>query len=87
MEEKERVMGPIVRRCLSYVILIVAMLSVDLLYGYLLSPADESTQIGLHVLAVVLVFWLAATLQAWHFKRQAARHDSLRPDSQAVEKV
>ena len=64
MEEKERVMGPFGRLCFTYAILIMALVSVDLLYGYLLGPAGQYTQIGLHVLAVVLVFWLADAIQA-----------------------
>ena len=54
----------------TVLIFIVALLVVDLLYSYIAGPpTNEYVRIGLHVLAVVLVFLLAAILNAWRVTR------------------
>jgi hypothetical protein len=54
----------------TVLVFIVALLVVDLLYGYTLGPSsNEYVQLGLHVLAVVLVFPLAAIFNAWRVTR------------------
>ena len=59
-------MGRVGRFGKSVLVFIIALLVVDLLYGYTLGPpTSKYVQLGLHVLAVVLVFPLAAILNAW----------------------
>jgi len=59
-------MGRVCRFGKTILVFIVALLVVDLLYGYTFGPpTNEYVQLGLHVLAVVLVFPLAAIFNAW----------------------
>jgi hypothetical protein len=59
-------MGRVGRFGKTVLVFIVALLVADLLYGYVVGPpTNEYVQLGLHVLAVVLVFPLAAILNTW----------------------
>ena len=63
-------MGHIGRFGKTVLVFIVALLVVDLLYGYTVGPpTNEYVQIGLHVLAVVLVFPLAVIFNTWRVTR------------------
>ena len=63
-------MGRVGRIGKTVLVFIIALLVVDLLYGYTLGPpTNEYVQLGLHVLAVVLVFPLAAIFNAWRVAR------------------
>jgi hypothetical protein len=63
-------MGRVGRIGKTVLVFIIALLVVDLLYGYTLGPpTSEYVQLGLHVLAVVLVFPLAAIFNAWRVTR------------------
>ena len=63
-------MGRVGRIGKTVLVFIIALLVVDLLYGYTLGPpTNEYVQLGLHVLAVVLVFPLAAIFNAWRVTR------------------
>ncbi|MEO7859011.1 MAG: hypothetical protein ABIU05_00995 [Nitrospirales bacterium] len=54
----------------TVLVFIVALLVVDLLYGYTVGPpSNEYVQLGLHVFGVVLVFPLAAIFNAWRVRR------------------
>jgi hypothetical protein len=63
-------MGRVGRSGGAVLVFIVALLVVDLLYGYTFGPpTNEYVQLGLHVLAVVLVFPLAAIFNTWRVTR------------------
>jgi hypothetical protein len=63
-------MGRIGRVSRAICVIIVALLVVDLLYGYTFGPpTNEYVAIALHVLAVILVFWLAAMFNSWRIQR------------------
>jgi len=63
-------MGRVGRFGKTVLVFIVALLVVDLLYGNTFGPpTNEYVQLGLHVLAVVLVFPLAAIFNAWRVAR------------------
>ena len=63
-------MGRVGRFGGTVLVFIVALLVVDLLYGYTFGPTtNEYVQLGLHVLAVFLVFPLAAIFNAWRITR------------------
>ena len=63
-------MGRVGRIGKTVLVFIVALLVVDLFYGYVVGPpTNEYVQLGLHVLAVVLVFPLAAIFNAWRVTR------------------
>ena len=62
----------------TVLVFIVALLVVDLLYGYTLGPpTNEYVQLGLHVLAVVLVFPLAVIFNAWRVTRIRSHRDQV----------
>ena len=63
-------MGRVGRAGGAVLVFIIALLVVDLLYGSTVGPpTNEYVQLGLHVLAVVLVFPLAAILNTWRVTR------------------
>ncbi len=63
-------MGRVGRFGKTVLVFIVALLVADLLYGYVVgTPTNEYVQLGLHVLAVVLVFPLAAIFNTWRVAR------------------
>ena len=63
-------MGRIGRFGGAVLLFVVALLGADLLYGNIFgSPVNEYVQLGLQVLAVVLVFPLAAIFNAWRTTR------------------
>jgi len=63
-------MGSVGRFGKTVLVFIVALLVVDLLYVSIFGPpTNEYVQLGLHVLAVVLVFPLAAMFNAWRVTR------------------
>lgn len=63
-------MGRVGRAGGAVLVFIVALLVVNLLYGYTVGPpTNEYVQLGLHVLAVVLVFPLAAIFNTWRVTR------------------
>jgi hypothetical protein len=63
-------MGRVGRFGKTVLVFIVALLVVDFLHGYIFGPpTNEYVQLGLHVLAVVLVFPLAAIFNAWRVTR------------------
>lgn len=67
-------MGRVGRAGGAVLVFIVALLVVDLLYGYTVGPPpNEYVQLGLHVLAVVLVFPLAAIFNTWRVRRIRAQ--------------
>jgi hypothetical protein len=54
----------------TLLVFIGALLVADLLYGYVVGPpTNEYVRIGLHVLAVVLVFPLVAIFNTWRVTR------------------
>ena len=54
----------------TVLVFIVALLVVDLLYGHTIGPpSNEYVQLGLHVLAVLLVFPFAAIFNTWRVTR------------------
>lgn len=54
----------------AVLVFIVAPLVADLLYGYTIGPPSSGyVQLGLHVLAVMLVFPLAAIFNTWRITR------------------
>jgi hypothetical protein len=62
----------------AVLVFIVALLVADLLYGYVVGPpSNEYVQLGLHVLAVVLVFPLAAIFNAWRVTRIRAQREQV----------
>jgi len=63
-------MGRVGRFGKTVLVFIVALLVVDLLYVNTFGPpTNEYVQLELHVLAVVLVFPLAAMFNAWRVTR------------------
>jgi hypothetical protein len=63
-------MGRVGRFGGAVLVFIVALLVVNLLYDYTVGPpSNEYMQLGLHVLAVVLVFPLAAIFNTWRVTR------------------
>jgi hypothetical protein len=63
-------MGRIGRALKAICLIVLALLAVDLVYGYTFGPpTNEYVAIGLHVLVVILVFWLAAMFNSWRIKR------------------
>ena len=63
-------MGRVGRAGGAVLVFIIALLVVDLLYGSTVGPpTNEYVQLGLHVLAVVLVFPLAAIFNTWRVRR------------------
>ena len=72
-------MGRVGRSGKTVLVFIIALLVVDLLYGYIFGPpTNEYMQLGLHVLAVVLVFPLAAIFNAWRVTRIRAQRERYR---------
>jgi hypothetical protein len=58
----------------AVLVFIVALLVADLLYGYTVGPpSNEYVQLGLHVLAVVLVFPVAAIFNTWRVTRMRSQ--------------
>jgi len=54
----------------TVLVFIGALLVADLLYGYVVGPpTNEYVRMGLHVLAVVLVFPLVAIFNTWRVTR------------------
>ena len=71
-------MGRVGRFGKTVLVFIVALLVVDLLYGYTFgSPTNEYVQLGLHVLAVVLVFPLAAIFNTWRVTRIRSQREQV----------
>lgn len=71
-------MGRVGRFGKTVLVFIVALLVADLLYGYVVGPpTNEYVRIGLHVLAVVLVFPLAAIFNAWRVTRIRAQREQV----------
>jgi hypothetical protein len=69
-------MGRIGRFGGAVLVFIVALLVVNLIYGYTVGPpSNEYVQLGLHVLAVVLVFPLAAIFNTWRVTRIRAQRE------------
>jgi hypothetical protein len=63
-------MGRVGRIGKTVLVFIAALLVADLLYGYAVGPpTNEYVQLGLHILAVVLVFPLAAIFNTWRVTR------------------
>ena len=63
-------MGRVGRFGAAVLLFIVALPVVNLLYGYTFGPpTNEYVQLGLHVLAVVLLFPLAAIFNTWRVTR------------------
>jgi len=63
-------MGRVGRFGKAVLVFIVALLVVNFLYGYAVGPpTNEYVRIGLQVLAVVLVFPLAAIFNTWRVTR------------------
>lgn len=71
-------MGRVGRFGNTVLIFIVALLVADLLYGYVVGPpTNEYVQLGLHVLAVVLVFPLAAVFNTWRVTRIRSQREQV----------
>jgi hypothetical protein len=71
-------MGRVGRVGKTVLVFIVALLVVDLLYGYTVGPpTHEYVQLGLHVLAVVLVFPLAAIFNTWRVTRIRSQREQV----------
>ena len=71
-------MGRVGRFGKTVLVFIIALLVVDLLYGYTLGlPTNEYVQLGLHVLAVVLVFPLAAIFNTWRVTRIRSQREQV----------
>jgi hypothetical protein len=69
-------MGRVGRFGKTVLVFIVALLVADLRYGYTVGPpTNEYVRIGLHVLAIVLVFPLAAIFNAWRVTRIRAHRE------------
>ena len=63
-------MGRTGRALRAICVIIMALLLVDLLYGYTFGPpTNEYVAVGLHLVAVMLVFWLAAMFNFWRIRR------------------
>jgi hypothetical protein len=69
-------MGRVGRFGKTVLVFVVALLVADLLYGYVVGPpANEYVQLGLHVLAVVLVFPLAAIFNTWRVTKIRSKRE------------
>jgi len=71
-------MGRVGRFGKTVLVFIIALLVVDLLYGYTFGfPTNEYVQLGLHILAVVLVFPLAAIFNTWRVTRIRSQREQV----------